>query len=68
MVASTSEMDSVMQQVKAWPVASRIALARRVLETLNTEPEALAPGVYNGPSSDQVLGLWSQSSVDRRAN
>ncbi len=59
MVASNSEMETVLQQVKAWPVESRIALARRVLESLDAPPEVSSPAVPEGPSSDRVLGLWS---------
>ena len=63
MVASNSEMETVWQQVKSWPVGSRIALARRVLETLDTEPEASVPGVHKGPPAEQVLGLWNPGTA-----
>lgn len=56
MVASNSEVESVLQQVKAWPAESRIALARRVLESI--EQESLATGL-KGESSDRVLGIWA---------
>ena len=58
MVASNLEMESVFQQVKSWPAESRIALARRVLETLDADSSPTAVGL-KGPSSEQVLGLWN---------
>lgn len=59
MVASNSEMEAALQRVKAWSAESRIALARRVLESLDTPPEVSPPAAPQGPSSDRVLGLWS---------
>lgn len=55
-VASNSEVESVLQLVKAWPAESRIALARRVLESI--EQESSTSGL-KGESSDRILGIWS---------
>ena len=55
-VASNSEVESVLQLVKAWPAESRIALARRVLESI--EQESLSTGLKGEPS-DRILGIWS---------
>ena len=58
MVASNPEVESVLQRVKSWTAESRIALARRVLESV--EVEALKGTVgLRGKSAEQVLGMWS---------
>jgi len=58
MVASNAEVESVLQQVKSWPAESRIALARRVLETVEVDSKSVTREL-KGPSSEQVLGLWN---------
>ncbi len=58
MVASSLEVELVLQQVKTWPAESRIALARRVLETLSPD-SSTAVGSVKGPASESVLGLWN---------
>ena len=62
MVAMGSSVEAVIAQVKLWPAESRIALARRVLETL--EGERLSPSSgTKGPPSRNVLGLWSPGGM-----
>lgn len=58
MVALSSEVEEVVEQVRSWPVETRIALARRVLETLDAGSITSPPGV-KGPPAQQVLGLWN---------
>ena len=57
MVALSLEMEEVLQQVKSWPTEIRIALIRRVLDTLSPGLQTPSPG-SRGPSAQQVLGLW----------
>ena len=61
MVASNPEVESVVQQVKSWTAESRIALARRVLETVEVESPNVTMSL-KGKSSEQVLGMWSPGS------
>ena len=58
MVAPNAEVEAVVQQVKFWPAETRIALARRVLETLESG-SAVSTGARKGPPASQVLGVWS---------
>lgn len=58
MVALNAELEALVQQVKLWPVETRIALARRVLETLEPTTDASRPSP-KGPPARQVLGLWN---------
>jgi len=58
MVALNAELESLVQQVKSWPAETRIALARRVLETLEATADASPPG-RRGPSALEVVGLWN---------
>lgn len=58
MVASNPEVESVLRQVKSWSAESRIALARRVLESIELESPNGTKGL-KGKSSEQVLGMWS---------
>ena len=61
MVALSPEAENVLKQARSWPAETRIALARRLLETLD-EGTALRGG-HQGPSSKQVLGLWNAAGV-----
>ena len=58
MVASNLEVESILQQVRSWTAESRIALARRVLESVEVETKNVTAG-FKGKSTEQVLGLWS---------
>jgi hypothetical protein len=53
MVALNSEMEAVVEQVKSWPPETRIALARRVLETL--EPRGAPSRTERGYSAEEVI-------------
>lgn len=55
MVVRQPELEDVLQRVSNWPAEVRLALARRLLETLETEPSKPSRGV----PLEQVLGLWS---------
>ena len=58
MVALSPEVEEVVQHVKSWPAETRIALARRVLETLDAGASISTAG-FKGPPAQQVLGLWN---------
>lgn len=62
MVALTNEVEEVVEQVRLWPVETRIALARRVLETLDSDSSNSTAG-FKGPPAQQVLGLWNPSGT-----
>jgi len=58
MVALNNELEALVEQVKLWPAETRITLARRVLETLDTTSGIASPS-RKGPPAKQVVGLWS---------
>lgn len=62
MVTMSSDVEEVVDQVKSWPAQTRIALARRVLETLDAG-SAGSPTEFKGPTAQQVLGLWNPSGT-----
>ena len=62
MVALSREVEDFLQQVQSWPAENRLALVRRVLETLEVK-STTASGVLKGPSSQQVLGLWNSGGT-----
>ncbi len=62
MVALTREVEEFLRQVETWPAENRLALVRRVLETLEVKPTSAA-GELQGPSAQQVLGLWSSGGT-----
>ena len=62
MVTLSSEVEEVVDQIKSWPAQTRIALARRVLETLDAD-SGHSPAKLKGPPAQQVLGLWNPSGT-----
>ena len=56
------EVEEVVEQIKLWPAETRIALARRVLEILDTGSTISNAG-FKGPPAEQVLGLWNPSGT-----
>ena len=62
MVALSSEVEEVVEQIRLWPAETRIVLARRVLETLDTGSTISNAG-FKGPPAEQVLGLWNPSGT-----
>lgn len=55
----TNEVANVVQRVRAWPAPMRIALARRILETLESKPEdARVPTLPRGPSAAEVAAMF----------
>lgn len=58
MVALSTEVEEVVEQVRTWPAETRITLARRVLETLDSRASPSTTGI-KGPPAQRVLGLWN---------
>jgi hypothetical protein len=52
--AESTELTDVLNRVKTWPVASRIALVKEVLETL-TPATSESPSVPRGPSAAEII-------------
>ncbi len=54
----TSDITALVQRVQAWPVPMRIALVRRILETVEGAgaPEP-PPGRRRGYSAEEVRGI-----------
>ena len=58
-VAETNDIAEVVQKVRSWPAGMRIALARRILETLEASPETEAtPTLPRGPSAAEVIAMF----------
>ena len=57
--AETNDIADVVQRVRSWPAPMRIALARRILETLETPPppEPL-PAPPRGFSAEEVMAMF----------
>jgi hypothetical protein len=59
-MAEAQDIADVVQRVQGWPTPMRIALARRILETLETAREpAAAPPVPRGPSAAEVAAMFA---------
>jgi hypothetical protein len=61
MVALNSEMEDVLKKVSSWPVDARLRLARRVLESLEQEPDEMAEA-FRGDPVESVLGILSNGN------
>jgi hypothetical protein len=58
-IAEANDIADVVQKVRSWPAGMRIALARCILETLESAPPAEAPaGLPRGPSAAEVAALF----------
>jgi hypothetical protein len=58
-VSEIKEIAMVVERVQSWPAAMRIALARRILETLESTPTTdAAPPVPRGPSAAEVVAMF----------
>lgn len=55
----TKEVADVIQRVQGWPPPLRIALARRILETLESPPaQELLPKLPRGPSAAEIAAMF----------
>jgi hypothetical protein len=57
-MAESNELAAVVERVKSWPPPMRIALARRILETLENAPPPPGPRPPRGPSAAEVMALF----------
>ncbi|HKI33953.1 MAG TPA: hypothetical protein VKA46_19020 [Gemmataceae bacterium] len=58
-IAESNQVNEVVRRVQSWPASLRIALARRILETLENgfSPEP-APALPRGPSAAEVEAMF----------
>ena len=57
--AQTDQIVDVVQRVQNWPPSMRLALARRILETLESPPvDQLPTKLPRGPSAAEIATLF----------
>jgi hypothetical protein len=55
----TDTIAQVIEQVQSWPIPMRIALARRILESVEREPEKpSASSLPRGPSAAEIAARF----------
>lgn len=55
----TNEIAQMVQQVQSWPIPMRIALARQILESVESEPDRNPAGaVRRGPSAAEIAARF----------
>lgn len=55
----TKEIADLVQRVQSWPPPMRIALARRILETLESPPEQEPPPkLPRGPTAAEIAAMF----------
>lgn len=55
----TKEIADLIQRIQGWPPQLRIALARRILETLeSSSPQEPPPRLPRGPSAAEVAAMF----------
>lgn len=58
-LVETNEIAEILSQVRSWPAARRVALARRILETLENPPvEQPSPPLPRGPSAAEIAAMF----------
>ncbi len=57
-VPENVEIAEVVSRVRSWPAAMRVALARRILETLDSPVEEPAPQLPRGPTAAEVVARF----------
>ncbi len=58
-VPETIEIAEVVSRVRSWPAAMRVALARRILDTLETPPVEQPPSkLPRGPSAAEITARF----------
>ncbi len=55
--AQSSDIAEIMQRVQSWPAPMRVALARRILESLETSPAPLS-NAPRGLSAEEVMSMF----------
>lgn len=55
----TNQISELVQRVQNWPAPMRIALARRILETLESPPLDLSPSEqWRGPTAAEMAAMF----------
>ncbi|HKI33950.1 MAG TPA: hypothetical protein VKA46_19000 [Gemmataceae bacterium] len=64
-IAESNQVYEVVRRVQSWPASLRIALARRILQTLeNGCPAEPAPALPRGPSAAEVAAMFKTDKPD----
>jgi hypothetical protein len=57
--SEATQIREIVGQVQSWPAAMRVALARHILETLESPPvEQPPPKVPRGPSAAEIAAMF----------
>ena len=56
--AETNQIADLVRRVRDWSPSMRIALARRILETLESPAAAQPPWPPRGPSATEVVAMF----------
>jgi len=62
MVASNLEMEEILRRVASWPATARLSFARRVLESLEQEPDD-TEDEFRGDPLESVQGLLANGKT-----
>lgn len=54
----TSQLADIVERVRFWPVTARVTLARRILETVETESRPAPAKRPRGPSAAEVTAMF----------
>ena len=54
----TTQLADIVERVRAWPATARVTLARRILETVETEPSPESAKRPRGPSAAEVAAMF----------
>jgi hypothetical protein len=58
-LVESKEIAEVLSRIRSWPAATRVALARRILETLESPPvEQPPPPLPRGPSAAEIAAMF----------
>ncbi len=57
-IAEANDIADVLRKVTSWPAGMRITLARRILETVEADPEMAAPALPRGLSAAEVVAMF----------
>lgn len=54
----THQLSDIVERVRAWPANVRVTLARRILETVETQPSPEPSDRPRGPSAAEVASMF----------
>lgn len=52
------QLADIVERVRAWPATARVTLARRILETVETQPSPERSDRPRGPSAAEVAAMF----------